>query len=127
MESLTNTVNVNSQSSEEIGKLVAENAASIAKLKDAMMGIQETLDANKKWALYTSTHTTFVNQEVKTLKQSSSYHNTRLNNLKQFTSALGFDVWKAIATISSFKTQVSPSGGSVQYLEGFFNQDDYNY
>ena len=39
MESLTNTVNVNSWSSEEIGKLVAKNAALIAKLKRAMMGI----------------------------------------------------------------------------------------
>ena len=83
VESLTNTVNVNSQSSEEIGKLVAENAASIAKLKDAMMGIQESLDGNEKWALHTSTRTTFVNQEVKTLKQSLTEHSTRFKDLEQ--------------------------------------------
>ena len=92
-----------------------------------MVGIQESLDANKKWALHFSTRTTFVNQEVKTLKQSSTEQNTRLNDLEQVTSALGFDVQKAIASISSLKTQVSPSGGSVQYLEEFFDQDDYNY
>ena len=79
-----------------------------------------------KFGFVTSTRTTFVNKEVKTLKQSSTDHNTRLNDLEQVTSALGFDVWKAIATVSSLKTQVSPSGGSVQYLEGFFDQDDYN-